>query len=70
MTFKSGRGGWRGGGRPKGSKMPPHLKRVNLNNFRLPQWIVDWLKAQPESGGRLIEAALIQHYKLRAPGGK
>ncbi len=66
MTFKSGRGGWRkGGGRPKGSTMPAHLKRVNLNDFRLPQWIVDWLKSQPRSGGRLMEEALIKHYKLK-----
>ena len=68
MKFKSGRGGWRkGGGRPKGSTMPAHLKRINLNDFRLPQWIVDWLKAQPKSGGRLMEDALINYYKLKRP---
>ena len=68
MKFKSGRGGWReGGGRPKGSTMPAHLKRVNLNDFRLPQWIVDWLKSQPESGGRLMEKAIVKYYKLKRP---
>ena len=67
MKFKSGRGGWRGGGRPKGSTMPPHLKRINLNDFRLPKWIVDWLKAQPESGGRLMEEAIVKYYKLKQP---
>ena len=70
MKFKSGRGGWRGGGRPKGSTIPPHLKRINLNNFRLPQWNVDWLKAQPGSGGRLIEEAIIRYYKLEPPDKK
>jgi hypothetical protein len=67
MTFKSGRGGWRGGGRPKGSTIPVHLKRVKLTPFRLPQWIVDWLKARPESGGRLIEEALVKHFNLKPP---
>jgi hypothetical protein len=71
MKFKSGRGGYRkGGGRPKGSTMPPHLKRVNLNDFRLPQWIVDWLKAQDYSGGRLMEEAIVKYYKLKPPGKK
>ncbi len=71
MKFKSGRGGWReGGGRPKGSTMPKHLKRINLNDFRLPQWTVDWLKAQDYSGGRLIEEALIKYYKLEHPDEK
>ena len=68
MTFKSGRGGFReGSGRPKGSTKQPHLKRVNLNDFRLPQWIIDWLKAQPESGGRLMEEAIVKYYKLKQP---
>ena len=68
MMFKSGRGGYRpGGGRPKGSTMPVHLKRVKLTPFRLPQWIVDWLRARPESGGLLIEEALINHFKLKPP---
>ena len=68
MTYKSGRGGYRpGGGRPAGSTMPVHLKRAKLTPFRLPQWIVDWLRARPESGGRLIEEALINHFKLKPP---
>jgi hypothetical protein len=47
--------------------MPAHLKRININDFRLPQWIVDWLKAQPESGGRLMEEAIVKYYKLKQP---
>ena len=68
LKFKSGRGGQRkGGGRPKGSTISPHLKRVNLPDFRLPLWIVDWIKSQERSGGRIIEEALIKHYRLKAP---
>ena len=68
LKFKSGRGGRRkGGGRPKGSTISPHLRRVNLPDFRLPQWIVDWLKSQEGSGGRIIEEALVKQYKLRQP---
>ena len=39
----------------------------NLNDFRLPQWIVDWLKAQDYSGGRLMEEAIVKYYKLKPP---
>jgi hypothetical protein len=68
MKFKSGRGGYRkGGGRPKGSTIATHLKRVNLTGFRVPQWMIDWLKAQDRSGGRMIEEALIKYYKLEPP---
>jgi len=68
LKFKSGRGGRRkGGGRPKGSTISPHLKRVNLTGFRLPQWVVDWIKSQDRSGGRMIEEALVKHYKLKQP---
>jgi len=71
LKFKSGRGGWRkGGGRPKGSTISPHLKRVNLTGFRLPQWIVDWIKSQEKSGGRIIEDALVKYYRLKPPAPK
>jgi hypothetical protein len=56
------RGGDRGGRRPKGSTLPNHLKRVKLNDFRLPKWIVDWLKSHPRKGSRIIEKALLAMY--------
>ena len=63
--FESGRGGYRpGAGRPKAAT---HLKRVKLTPFRLPQWIVDWIRQQPKSGGRVIEEAMIHHYNLKEP---
>ena len=67
-NFKSGRGGARpGAGRPKGPSIPDHLRRVKLTKFRLPQWIIDWLDEQPESGGRVIERALIMTCGLKEP---
>jgi hypothetical protein len=61
---KKGRGGWRGGGRPKGSTIAHDIKRIILTGVRLPQWIVDWIKSQEKSGGRVIEEALVEHYRL------
>ena len=57
------RGGKReGAGRPV---VPGYLKRNELTGFRVQQWIIKWLKKQPESGGRLIENALIERYNLK-----
>ncbi len=56
------RGGDRGGRRPIGSTLPKHMKRVSLHDFRLPQWLVDWLKSHPRQGGRMIEKALLSMY--------
>lgn len=56
------RGGDRGGRRPKGSMLPKYLKRVKLNDFRLPQWMIDWLKSHPRKGSRMIEKALFSLY--------
>jgi hypothetical protein len=36
-------------------------------NYRLPQWIINWLKIQKESSGRIIERALRVHYRLQEP---
>jgi hypothetical protein len=38
-----------------------------LTGVRLPKWIVDWIKSQERSGGRVIEDALTAYYKLQAP---
>ena len=50
-------------GRPE---TPAHLKREQCN-FRLSAWVRDWLVAQPEDAGPLIEAALIERHKLKPP---
>lgn len=53
--------------RPRGRpETPEHLRRVDCNT-RQPQWLVDWLEAQPQGKGSLIEAALIEAYKLKPP---
>mgnify|MGYP006921293558 CR=1 FL=1 len=45
---------------------PAHLKREQCN-FRLAAWVRDWLVAQPDDAGPLIEAALIDRHKLKPP---
>ena len=67
MKFKSGRGGPRpGSGRPKGSTIPEDQKRKRFQ-VRLPQQIIQWLRDQPESAGRLVERALVMTYKIKEP---
>jgi len=51
------------GGRPPAR---PGLRRVNVP-VRLPQWLVDWMAAQPNTPAGLIEAALLARHKLRPP---
>lgn len=58
-----------GAGRKQGRKpLPECLQRIKLNDFRLPRWIVQWLKSQEESGSHLIERAVINQYKLTPDG--
>lgn len=47
-------------GRPAGSD------RVMIS-VRLPIWLVEWLRAQPESQAALIEAALRAQHDLAPP---
>lgn len=45
------------------AKLDQSLKKVPLF-VNLPQWLIDWLRSQPESNAELIEQALIKSYKL------
>ena len=56
----------RGGKRAGAGRKPvlSHLKRKELSGFRIPQWIIEWVKKQPGSGGRIIEEALVKYYGL------
>ncbi len=56
------------GGRPPAA---PHLQRVNVP-LRLPRWLVEKLDAEfPfHSRAEVIEAALLQAYKLKPPKAK
>lgn len=47
-------------GRPAGSD------RVMIS-VRLPIWLVEWLRAQPESQAALIEAALRERHRIGPP---
>ena len=55
------------GGRPAWSTKPAYLKRVQCTGIRLSQWLLDWLMSQPRSGGRIIEEALVEKYRLTEP---
>lgn len=64
------RGGARpGAGRKPGSMLPPDIRRQPLQ-FRLPGWLIKWLREQPESIGRLVERALVNYYDLEQPKGR
>ena len=61
------RGGKRpGAGRPKGSTLPEDQKRQRFQ-IRLPQYVIKWLRSEPESAGRLVERALIMTYGIKEP---
>lgn len=48
-------------------QIPESLRREPFGrSMRLPKWIIDWLRAEGNSG-RKIEAALIGHYGLTPP---
>jgi len=51
-------------GRQVGWKKPKDEKRISLHSFRLPLWIVRWLREQDESGGKLIEKAIVNYYGI------
>jgi hypothetical protein len=35
--------------------------------YKLPRWLVDWLRAQDVPAAQLIEEALCKRYKLKPP---
>jgi len=45
---------------------PPELKKIPVG-MKLPRWLVEWMRAQPESMPKLIEEALIARHKLKQP---
>lgn len=46
------------------AKLDQSLKKVPLF-VNLPQWLIDWLRSQPESNAIIIERALINEYDIR-----
>lgn len=58
------RGGKReGAGRPP---IDPQMVKVPVG-YKLPQWLVDWIREQDEPAAQMIEAALCKEYRLRPP---
>lgn len=53
----------KGAGRPPGD---PELVKVPVG-YKLPRWLVEWLRAQDDSAAVLIEDALRMRHKLKPP---
>lgn len=52
-----------GAGRPP---LDPRMVKVPVG-YKLPRWLVDWMRDQPESQAVLIEEALKKRHKLKPP---
>jgi len=48
------------------TKLDPRLLKIPTCH-KLPQWVVDWMREQPEAGAVLIEDALMAHYGIKPP---
>lgn len=58
---------WGGARHGAGRKpVPAHLKRAMFKMIRLPVWLQDWIRQQPDAG-KLVEQAIIQTYNLKPP---
>jgi hypothetical protein len=60
------------GGERKGAgrkPSPQELKKKIPVGVKLPRWLVEWMRAQPESQAVLIEDALKKRHKLKPPEG-
>lgn len=62
--MSNGHGGARrGAGRPPGD---PGLVKVPVG-YKLPQWLVDWLREQDTPAAQLIEDAVRWRHKIKPP---
>ncbi len=52
-----------GAGRKPGD---PRLVKIPVG-YKLPRWLVEWLREQDEPAAVLIEAALLARHKLKPP---
>jgi len=57
------------GGKREGAGRPPlDPQRVKVPvGYKLPRWLVEWLRAQDTPAAQLIEAALVRRHKLTPP---
>jgi len=58
----------RGGARKGAGRKPcnPLLKKIPVG-YKLPRWLVEWMREQEPSNAKLIEQAMIDCYKLSPP---
>lgn len=63
MKFSMKGGKREGAGRPQ---LDPRMVKVPVG-YRLPCWLVDWMRAQDQAQSELIETALCKTYKLKPP---
>ena len=57
------------GGRREGAGRPPidpRMVKVPVG-YKLPRWLVEWLREQDEPAAQLIEDALRRRHKLKPP---
>lgn len=52
--------------RPGRPHADPVLKKVPVG-YKLPAWLVDWLRAQKRPAAQLIEEALCEQHDLKPP---
>lgn len=57
------------GGKREGAGRPPiGLRMVKVPvGYKLPRWLVEWLRDQDEPAAQLIEDALCRRHKLKPP---
>lgn len=53
----------RGPGRPP---IDPRILKVPVG-YKLPHWLVEWMREQEKPASQLIEAALIEKHGLKSP---
>ncbi len=57
------------GGKRAGAGAPkkdPRLVKIPVG-YKLPRWLVEWLRSQDTPAARLIEDALCKRHKLKQP---
>lgn len=60
------------GGKRSGAGRPhidPRLVKVPVG-YKLPRWLVEWLRSQDTPAAQLIEDALRRRHKLKPPEGQ
>lgn len=61
--MRDGRDERKGVGRPK---IDPRMVKVPVG-YKLPRWLVEWMRSQDKAQSLLIEDALITRHKLKPP---